>query len=87
MRNLEGCKNMADKNYDFFIANFEELYSSYKDKFVVIKNEQVMSVYDSFEKAFSETIKTEEIGSFLIQHCTKDVGSFGYFYSNNVVFA
>lgn len=87
MKNLEVSKKMADINYDYFIAHFEELYSLYKDKFVVIKNEKVLNIYDGFDKAFVETVKTEDIGTFLIQHCTKENSSFGNFHSNNVVFA
>ena len=78
---------MADKNYVYFINNFDTLYKQFKDKYIVIKNETILGEYASFDEAFNETIETEAIGTFLIQFCSKDENAIGYFYSNNIVFA
>lgn len=76
-----------NKNYDYFKQNFETLYKEYKEKYVVIKNEKIIGVYDNFDMAYNETKKTEELGTFIIQHCTKDKTELGCFYSSNVSFA
>ena len=83
---LKEVKNMCDANYEYYTAKFDDLYAKYAEKFIVLKNSIVIGVYDSFEQAYDETVKTEEIGTFLIQHCTKEENNVNYFYSNNVVF-
>lgn len=85
---LKEAKEMIDSNFKYFNDNFEELCKSYLGKYIVIKDESVIGCYNSFDEAFDETIKTEEIGSFLIQLCSSDEdNNINYFYSNNVVFA
>jgi len=78
---------MADKNYEYFISNFDALYKKYKDKFVVIKNSTIIGSYNTFEDAYDASIKIEELGTFLIQHCSKTKDSIAFFSSNNVSFA
>jgi hypothetical protein len=61
---------MAD--YDYFINNISELYKKYGHRFLVIKNEQVIGSYLSFDDALDETLKTEKPGTFLIQECVEN---------------
>lgn len=85
---LKEAKKMIDKNYEYFISHFDELYSEYPEKYIVIKNENVIGSYDSFDEAFDKTTQTEIIGSFLIQLCSSNnERNINHFYSNNVVFA
>lgn len=79
---------MIDVNYKYFKDHFDELYPKYSEKYIVIKNEQVIGSYNSFDDAFNETTKTEAVGSFLIQYCTMNKDKYiNHFYSSNVVFA
>ena len=79
---------MCDKNYEFFVSHFDELYSKYPEKYIVIKDQAVLNAYDSFDEAYSTTIISEELGTFIIQECTKNTDkSINHFFSNNVVFA
>lgn len=78
---------MLDNNYTFFESNFDELYKKYPNKFVVIKACSVIGVYDSFNAAYNETIKNEEIGTFLIQQCAENENIVSQFCFNNVSFA
>jgi hypothetical protein len=59
-----------NKNYEYFSDNLKELVKKYAGKFVVIKNQNVISSYDTFDEAYTITIMTEELGDFIIQHCT-----------------
>ena len=77
---------MCDSNYEYYLAEFEHIYSKYPNKFVVIKNNEILGSYDTFEDAYNETSKKEKVGTFLIQHCTKDQSNVNFFYSNNVTF-
>ena len=77
---------MTSKNYEYFKENFETLYSKYKDKYIVIKDCNIIGVFDSFDEAVTETLKTEKLGEFSIQHCSRDEIEGANFYNNNVVF-
>jgi len=86
-KDLMEAKKMCDMNYEYYIQNFDSLCTKYLDKYIVIKEQSVIGEYDSFEEAYDNTIKTEELGTFLIQHCSEESNNVNYFYSNNVVFA
>ncbi len=43
---------MPDKNYAYFTARLAELIERYEGRRVVIKDERVIGVYDSFEGAY-----------------------------------
>ena len=81
------AKKMCDANYEYYIKNFDSLCAKYLNRYIVIKEQSVINTYDSFEEAYDDTIKTEELGTFLIQFCSKEADNVNYFYSNNVVFA
>ena len=68
----EETKKMCDENYSYFKKDFKNLYDKYANKFIVIKDQNVIGVFDTFDKAYEETIKTEELGTFLIQLCCND---------------
>jgi len=58
-----------DKNYEYFVNNLKDLLTNYDEKFIVIKNQDVIASYDSFDEAYAATIKKEKLGDFIIQHC------------------
>ena len=76
---------MAD--YDFFINNLAELYKEYGHRFLVIKNEKVVGVYNSFDDALTETLKTEKPGSFLIQECVENPKDLVLTFQGNIAFS
>ncbi|MDR0519302.1 MAG: hypothetical protein LBG82_04535 [Clostridiales Family XIII bacterium] len=76
---------MAD--YDYFINNLASLYQKYGHRFLVIKNEKVIGAYNSFDDAFSETIKTEKLGTFLIQDCVSNPDDLIRTFQGNISFA
>jgi len=40
--------------------------------FIAVKEQRVIGAYSSFDEAYAATIKKENLGSFIIQHCTQD---------------
>ena len=76
---------MAD--FDYFMNNIASLYKEYGHRFLVIKNEQVIGAYNSFDDALNETIKTEKPGTFLIQECVEDPKDLILTFQGNVAFA
>lgn len=85
---LREAKLMCDLNYKYFTSHLDELCKKYEGRYLAIKDEKVIGNYSSFDEAFCETEKKEELGTFLIQYCSKNQDTFvNHFYSNNVVFA
>ena len=61
--------NNLEKEFQYFLDHQKELVEQYGGKFIVIKNQQVIGVYNSETEAFTETQKQHELGTFLIQEC------------------
>ena len=60
---------MLEKEFQYYLDNQKELVKRYNGKFIVIKNDSVIGAYNSHSEAYNETLKKEELGTFLIQHC------------------
>lgn len=58
------------KEFQYYLDNKTELIKKHDGKFIVIKNLQVIGVYDDRMVAIEETKKTHALGSFLVQHVT-----------------
>jgi len=67
---------MQDKDFEWFIENYNTLYEKYGYCFIVIKNENVIGTYNSFDEAVDITLLTEEIGSFIVQECNGDESAY-----------
>lgn len=78
---------MADINYEFFKKNHSELIKNFLGKYVVIKECKVIASYKTFDEAYNQTIKTEKIGTFLIQYCSKEEENTNCIFYNNIVFS
>lgn len=63
-------------DYLWFEDNYTELQSQYGDAFLAIKNKSVIGVYENYADGVKETLKTDQIGSFIVQRCTKEGGIF-----------
>lgn len=81
------CEVIEMADYDYFINNLADLYKEYGHRFLVIKNEQVVGAYNSFDDAFNETTKTEKLGTFLIQECVENPDDLILTFQGNVSFA
>ena len=75
-----------DEDYYFFEKNMEPLYEKYGHKFLAIKNQGVIGVYNTFQEALDNTLKTEKLGTFLIQECFKNKEENMQFFQGNVSF-
>ena len=73
-----------DEDYIFFEKNMERLYEKYGHKFLAIKGQNVIGVYDTFQEALDVTLKTEKLGTFLIQECFKNREENMQFFQGNV---
>ena len=60
---------MQDRDFEWFLENYIELYNLYGKSFLAIKNMTVLGSYSSFKEALDKTSETNEIGTFIIQEC------------------
>lgn len=67
---------MLRDELEFFIANQEQLVSKFPNKILIIKDKQVVGVYNSPLEAYKEAQKVHKLGTFLIQPC--EIGSGAY---------
>jgi len=76
---------MQDQDYEYFLQNMEDIYQEHGHKFVTIKNQNILGAYDNFDDALNKTLKTEELGTFLIQECFKNKEECIQYFQGNVI--
>ncbi len=75
-----------EKEFNYYISHQDELAKLHKDKFIVIKDCQVIGVYDSEFEAITETTKQHELGTFLVQKCETGTNSYMQMYHSRAAF-
>jgi hypothetical protein len=78
---------MLEKEFQYYLDHQAELVEKYNGKFLVIKDEQVIGVYDTDEEAYFQTIQKHEPGTFLIQFCESGDSSYTQSFHSRVVFS
>jgi hypothetical protein len=78
---------MLEKEFEYFRQNQEAIYAKYPDKYVVIKDLAVQLADDTFEEALRKASERFEVGTFLVQHCTKDEKGYTQTFHSRVIFA
>jgi hypothetical protein len=76
---------MLEKYFKYYLEHQNELVKQYNGKFIVIKDNTVIGVYNSHTEAYNETIKVEELGTFLIQHCLAGKDSYSQTFHSQVI--
>lgn len=77
---------MLKQEFEYYLAHQNELVEKYNGKFIVIKNQAVVGVYDSEIEAYTESVKTMELGTFLIQECLPGEESYTQTFRTRVIF-
>lgn len=76
---------MLEKEFEYYLQHQSDLVKKYKGKFIVVKGEQVIGSYDSHLEAYNTTVKTEKLGTFLIQHCLPGKDSYTQTFHSRVL--
>lgn len=76
-----------DKEFQFYLEHKAELAEKYSGKYVVIKEDTVLGVYNDIMVAVRETAKTEKLGSFLVQLCSSNDDNIMCSFHSRVSFA
>ena len=61
-----------EAEFRYYVEHQADLAQQYAGKFLVIKNQSVIGVYDDDVEAVQETTRTHEMGTFLVQECSVD---------------
>ena len=61
-----------ENEFKYYIEHKVELAEKYSGKYVVIKNDCLIGVYDDLMEAVTTTAQSEPLGSFLVQLCSAD---------------
>lgn len=64
---MEIERNM-EKNYNYYVEHQKELNKKYKNKFIIIKDENIFGVYENLQEAI-QNAKDMEAGTYIIQQC------------------
>ncbi|GBE37779.1 hypothetical protein BMS3Bbin08_00376 [bacterium BMS3Bbin08] len=75
-----------EKEFQYYIDNQEDLVQKHKGKFLVIKGQEIIGIYDSEMEAIEETSKNHELGTFLVQKCEPGSESYTQTYHSRVAF-
>ena len=67
--------NQLEREYDFYLSIREELAMEHDGKFVAIRNQEVLGVYENYMEAAKAVYVEHERGTVLMQEIRKDVDS------------
>jgi len=76
-----------EKEFKYYLEHQEELVKKYNGKFIIIKNREVIGVFDSELEAIEKTAEKYELGTFLVQKCEPGSESYTETYHSRVTFA
>ncbi|HCU35328.1 MAG TPA: hypothetical protein DGT21_07640 [Armatimonadetes bacterium] len=60
---------ILSRELDYFIEAQDELLHKYHGKVLVIKQQEVIGVYDNEAEAVRQASQEHELGTFLVQRC------------------
>lgn len=77
---------MLEKEFEYYLNHQKELVDLYAGKFIVIKDESVIGVYNTEIEAYTDMVKKEEVGTFLIQECQPGNENYTQTFRTRVIF-
>ena len=79
--------NPLKKEFEYYLANQDELVKQYSGKFIVIKDQKVLGEYPDQLIAVTETQKNgHKVGTFLIQKVEPGSGAYSQTFHSRVAF-
>lgn len=78
---------MLDKEFQYYLANKDELIKKYLGKYLIINDETVVGVYDTEMDAYTNGMSKFSLGTFLIQQCLPGDENYTQTFHSRVIFA
>jgi hypothetical protein len=80
-------KSMLQEQFKYYIDNQQRFVDKYNNKFVVIKNLEVVGAFDAMHEAYDYAVKNYELGTFIIQKCTEGDKDYTQTFHSRAIFA
>ena len=80
-------RTILEKEFQYYLDHQNDLVVKYNGKYIVIKNQQVIGVFDDELEAIKKTSTEHELGTFLVQKCEPGTSSYSQTYHSRVAFA
>ena len=77
---------MLEQEFQYYLDHQDELVEQYNGRFVVIKGEEVIGVFDSEPEAYFKMLEVHEPGTFLIQLCMAGEEAYTQTFNSHVIF-
>ena len=75
-----------EKNFEYYLANLDELAKKYNGKYIALKECKVLGAYNTFNDALLYTEKQgHERGTFIVQKASTDPSAYTMTYRNNLI--
>lgn len=75
------------KEFQYYLDHQDEMVRQYDGKFVVIKDGKVLGAYDDELTAITQTQKTQELGTFLVQKVSPGENAYTQIFHSRVAFS
>ena len=69
-------------DFEWFLKNYDTLFKEYGHKFFVIRNKEILGVYESEADAINNTSDKYPIGDFIVQECNGDESGYTNYISS-----
>ncbi len=76
-----------EKEFNFYLEHQEEFVKKYFDKYLVIRDSEIVGIYENEIEAYTESSKKYNLGTFLIQHCLPGENNYKQTFHSRVIFA
>lgn len=73
---------MQNSDYEWFLDHFAELFNRFGNRYVAIKDKTVLGAYSTYAEGVNATLKTEPIGTFIVQLCGSDESAYTNYISS-----
>lgn len=60
---------MQDRDFDWFLQNYDELYKRYGNSYLAIKDQNVIGSFQTYADGVRGASLIAAPGSFIVQHC------------------
>ena len=75
------------QEFEYYLKHQEELVRKYDGRYVVVKGQEIIGVFEDELKAFIETKKQHPAGTFLVQKVAPGDGAYTQSFHSRVAFA
>ncbi|MDR1024001.1 MAG: hypothetical protein LBL94_12150 [Prevotellaceae bacterium] len=78
---------MLQEQFKHYVDNQQHFVSRYNNKFIVLKDLQVVGAFDAMDEAYDYAVKRYEPGTFIIQKCTEGDKDYTQTFHSRAIFA